>query len=33
MFTDRILAQKHLLIYQFGPVVGLPANVVLPGKK
>ena len=33
MYTDRILAQKHLLIYQFGPVVGLPANVVLPGKK
>ena len=33
MYTDRILAQKHLLIYQFGPVVGLPANVLLPGKK
>ncbi len=33
VFNDRVLAQKHLLIYQFGPLIGLPANVILPEKK
>ncbi len=33
IFNDHVLAQKHLLIYQFGPRIGLPANVILPEKK
>ncbi len=28
--NDRILAARHVRIYQFGPVITLPANVILP---
>ncbi len=28
--NDRTLASRHLLIYQFGPVIPLPAKVILP---
>ena len=28
-YNDRILAQKHLFIYQFGPVIELAPNVIL----
>jgi hypothetical protein len=33
MYNDRILAQKHIPVYQFGPEVGLPPTVILPDKK
>jgi len=33
LFNDRTLAQKHLLIYQLGPIVQLPAHVILPEEK
>ncbi len=32
-YNDRVLAQKHILIYQFGPVIGLAPNVILEDKR
>ena len=31
--NDRMLAEKHILIYQFGPVVELAPNIILGKKK
>ena len=31
--NDRILAEKHMLIYQFGPVMELTPNIILEGTK
>ncbi len=33
VYNDRVMAEKHIPICQFGPKVGLPANVILPEKK
>ncbi len=33
VYSDRVLAEKHIPICQFGPEVGLPARVILPEKK
>jgi hypothetical protein len=33
MFKDRILAEKHIPVYQFGPEITLPATVILPDPK